>query len=58
MANARGQAKPKRQPKQPNKYERAKHGRQTGTGHSLGPVQANTARDATIKLKATHKQAT
>ncbi len=36
MAKTRGYAKPKRQPKQLDKYDRAKQGKQQRAGHSSG----------------------
>ncbi len=58
-AKTRGQARLKRQPKQPDKYDPAKQGRQTGVGHSLAMDAASRrARDAATLLKATSKQAT
>jgi hypothetical protein len=56
MAKTCGQAKPKRQPKQPDKYDPGKQGKQQGVSHTKGPGHAARAADAL--LQATSKQAT
>ncbi len=56
MAKTRGQAKPKRQLKQPDKYDPGEQGKQTGGQGTQ--AQDHAARDAALKLKATSKQAT
>ncbi len=56
MAKTRGQGRTKRQPKQPDKYDPAKQGKQTSSSDK--PAQDDTARDAAMLLKATRKQAT
>ncbi len=55
FAKTRGQARPKWQPKQPDKHGPAKQGRQQG--FTTGAAVDDTARDAATKLKATSKQA-
>ncbi len=55
MAKTRGQATPKRQLKQPVRYDPAKQGRQHGL--TTGGNVDSTARDAAAKLKANSKQA-
>jgi hypothetical protein len=56
MAKTRGQAKPKRQPKQPAKYDPAKPGRQHGEDPRERQLD-QAACGAVRALKATGKQA-
>ncbi len=54
MAKIRGQARPKRQPKQLDKYDPAKQGRQQG----ISQAQYHAVGNAATLLKATSKHAT